>query len=94
MTQPLISDAHVDTFARDGVVRVRGLFADHVATLPAGVDRNLTSPGRYAAEYLLAHEAGRFFDDYCNWSRIPEFEEVVHNSPAATVAADDAEVDN
>ncbi|WP_420550849.1 hypothetical protein [Litorivicinus lipolyticus] len=31
---------------------------------------NLTQPGPYAAENLNAGEAGRFFDDYCNWQRI------------------------
>jgi len=88
MTHPLVTEAHSNAFTRDGVVLIRGLFADHVATLRAGVERNLASPGRYAAENLRAHEAGRFFDDYCNWSRIPEFAEVVHHSPAAEVAAE------
>ncbi|NEU34810.1 phytanoyl-CoA dioxygenase, partial [bacterium LRH843] len=30
---------------------------------------------------------GRFFDDYCNWSRIPEFERAIREGPAARVAA-------
>ncbi|MEM8593043.1 MAG: phytanoyl-CoA dioxygenase family protein, partial [Pseudomonadota bacterium] len=37
---------------------------------------------------LKEGEAGRFFDDYCNWTRIAEFEEVLQHSPAAEVAAD------
>ena len=45
-------------------------------------------PGPYAAENLHSHEAGRFFDDYCNWQRIPEFREVIETSPAAQVAAE------
>ncbi|HQY95321.1 MAG TPA: hypothetical protein PLS79_27155, partial [Caldilinea sp.] len=35
-----------------------------------------------------AGEGGRFFDDYCNWTRIPEFESAIRKSPAAEVAAD------
>ena len=47
----------------------------------------MAEPGPYAAENLHAHEAGRFFDDYCNWQRIPEFREVIETSDVAAVAA-------
>ena len=85
---PLLTQAHIDSFQRDGVVLIKGLFADHVETIRAGIERNMTDPGPYAAENLKEGEAGRFFDDYCNWTRIPEFEEVIRTSPAAEVAAD------
>lgn len=85
--QSLVTQTHVDTFERDGVVLIRGLLADHVETIRAGIDRNLAAPGEYAAENLVEGEGGRFFDDYCNWTRIPEFEQVIRESPAAAVAA-------
>ncbi|PHP27714.1 phytanoyl-CoA dioxygenase family protein [Limimaricola cinnabarinus] len=88
MTHPLITPEQIESFQRDGVVLIRGLFADHVETLRAGVARNMAEPGEYAAENLKAGEGGRFFDDYCNWNRIPEFEAVIRTSPAAEVAAD------
>ncbi len=88
MTHPLITDADIDTFQRDGVVLVRGLLADYVDLLRAGVEANMAAPGPYASENEKAGETGRFFDDYCNWERIPQFAEVVRNSPAAAVAAD------
>ncbi|MEJ5219645.1 phytanoyl-CoA dioxygenase family protein [Cognatishimia sp. D5M38] len=84
----LLSQDHINAFQRDGVVLIKGLFADHVETLRAGIDRNMAEPGPYAAENLKEGEAGRFFDDYCNWTRIPEFEEVIRTSAAAEVAAD------
>lgn len=84
----LLTQAHIDDFQRDGVVLVKGLFNAHVDTIRAGIERNMTNPGPYAAENLKDGEAGRFFDDYCNWTRIPEFEEVIRTSPAAEVAAD------
>lgn len=84
----LITQDHVDQFQRDGVTLIKGLWADHVETLRAGVARNMADPGPYAAENLHKGEAGRFFDDYCNWQRIPEFETVIRNSAAAEVAAD------
>lgn len=88
MPHPLLTQADIDTYAREGVVLIRGLFRDHVDTLRAGIDRNMSDPGPYAAENLKPGEPGRFFDDYCNWQRIPEFEEVIRTSPAAEVAAD------
>lgn len=88
MTHPLISDDDIETFQRDGVVLVRGLFADHVETLRAGIAANMAAPGPHASENRKAGETGRFFDDYCNWDRIPEFAEVVRTGPAAEVAAD------
>lgn len=82
VTQQDISD-----FQTDGVVIVRGLFTDHLDALRAGVARNMAEPGPYASENKKSGEIGRFFDDYCNWQRIPEFQEVIANSDAATVAA-------
>ena len=70
------------------MVLVKGLFADHVETLRQGVEANMAAPGPYASNNDKAGETGRFFDDYCNWTRIPEFAEVVRNSPVAEVAAD------
>lgn len=78
----------IATYQADGVVLIKGLFAEWVDVLRAGVERNMSEPGPYAAENLKAGEGGRFFDDYCNWMRIPEFELVVRGSPAAQVAAD------
>ncbi|MGX9351754.1 phytanoyl-CoA dioxygenase family protein [Shimia sp. W99] len=82
-----VTQSDIDAFQKDGVVLIRGLFADHVETLRAGVARNMAEPGPYASENEKAGESGRFFDDYCNWQRIPEFREVIETSPAAEVAA-------
>ncbi|MEC7257243.1 MAG: phytanoyl-CoA dioxygenase family protein, partial [Pseudomonadota bacterium] len=46
------------------------------------------APGPYAAENLQSGESGRFFDDYCNWTRIPAFQQVIADSPAGAGAAD------
>lgn len=88
MIHPLITENDVATFQTEGVVLIKGLFADDVETLRKGIARNMETPGPYAAENLKEGESGRFFDDYCNWTRIPEFESVILNSPAAAVAAD------
>ena len=77
----------IDAYARDGAVLVRGAFADYVETIAAGIARNMAEPGPYAAENLKPGESGRFFDDYCNWQRIPEFQALIEDGRAAALAA-------
>ena len=84
----MLSETHIATYQRDGVVLVKGLFADFVNLIREGIAENMAMPGPYAAENLKDGEAGRFFDDYCNWQRIPAFERVIRESQAAAVAAD------
>ena len=82
---PLLTQDQIDTYQRDGVVLVKGLFADHVDALRAGIARNMENPGPYASNNDKPGETGRFFDDYCNWDRIPEFAQVIRGSAAAQV---------
>ena len=84
----LVTQADIETYQRDGVVVIKGLFADWVDALRDGIATNMAEPGPYAAENLHKGEAGRFFDDYCNWGRIAPFEAAARQSPAAEVAAD------
>jgi ectoine hydroxylase-related dioxygenase (phytanoyl-CoA dioxygenase family) len=88
MIHPLITQQHIDDYQRDGAVLIKGLFADHVETIRTGIDRNIAEPGVFASDNLKEGEGGRFFDDYCNWTRISEFEDVIRTSPAGAVAAD------
>ncbi|WP_340107416.1 phytanoyl-CoA dioxygenase family protein [Pikeienuella sp. HZG-20] len=88
MTNPLITEDDIETFQRDGVVLIKGLFRDQVETIRAGIEVNMAEPSQYAAENLKSGEKGRFFDDYCNWTRIAHFEQAIRNSPAGEVAAD------
>ena len=83
----IVTDQMVEDFQRDGAVLVKGLWKDWVEPLRAGIERNMTEPSPYGAENLKPGEGGRFFDDYCNWTRIPEFETVIKGSDVAQVAA-------
>lgn len=87
MDQVQITESQVESFEADGAVLVAGLFREWVDTIRAGIERNMAEPGPYAAENLKEGESVRFFDDYCNWTRIPEFEAVMRNSAAGQVAA-------
>ena len=83
----LVTSADVAAFAAEGAVCLRGLFKDWLPVIEAGIERNLREPGPYASENTKAGDTGRFFDDYCNWERIPEYRDLVLHSPAAEVAA-------
>lgn len=88
MVHPLITQDHIDQFQRDGVVLIKGLFADQVELLRQGVEENMENPGPFASENKKEGQTGRFFDDYCNWDRIPAFKQAIQESPVADVAAD------
>jgi len=87
MPNSFLSEEHIKSFQDDGVVLIKGLFADYVELIQTGIDYNIQNPGRYAAENIKDGEGGRFFDDYCNWNRISQFQEVIRNSKVADVAA-------
>lgn len=77
----------IEAYRRDGAVLIKGLWTDWVDVIRDGIARNMAEPGPYASENLKPGEAGRFFDDYCNWERIPEFGRVIRDSGVEQVAA-------
>ncbi len=89
MTHKMITQDHIDTYQKDGVVLVKGLFKNYVDSLCKGVASNMAMPSQFGQQANLKPGAkGDFFDDYCNWNRIPEFEDTIRNSPAGEVAAE------
>jgi ectoine hydroxylase-related dioxygenase (phytanoyl-CoA dioxygenase family) len=79
----------ITAYRDDGAIVVRRAFGDWIERLRAGVERNMREPGPYATENVNPGEGkGRFFDDYCNWQRIPEFEDFVRHSPAGRIAGE------
>ena len=80
-----ISGQTIGQFKADGAVVIRGLFTDWVELLNEGVARNLEEPGEFVRDYR-DDQGGRFFGDYCNWSRIPEYRDFLFHSPAAELA--------
>lgn len=87
MPEPNITDRQIADYDRDGAVLLPGLFAGWVDRIADAIEHNMREPGEYAAENLKPGEDGRFFDDYCNWGRIPALEDIVRSSPAAETAA-------
>ena len=84
----LIPDETVERFQRDGAVVLRQVFAkDWLDRLAQGIERNLLLPGPMARQYTDPDAPGRFFGDYCNWQRIPQYRYFITRSPAAAMAA-------
>ncbi|HLY57872.1 MAG TPA: phytanoyl-CoA dioxygenase family protein [Stellaceae bacterium] len=79
----------VRRYREDGVVLIRGLYAEWVERLQAGLERILQNSAAYAfpSEAIGGGEAGRFFDAYCNWHVVPEFMAFCLTSSAASLAA-------
>jgi len=84
----LLDQDRIDEFREKGVTVLRGVFADWVETLRAGIDANMRDPDPNARIYRGENGGGRFFVDYCNWARIPEYKDFIFNSNAAEIAAE------
>jgi ectoine hydroxylase-related dioxygenase (phytanoyl-CoA dioxygenase family) len=77
----------IEDFRRDGAVRVRGAFTpNEVALVERGIERNLAEPSERALVASREDDAGRFVEDFCNWQRIPEYEQFIRGSQAASIA--------
>tara|TARA_Y100000588_G_scaffold279390_1_gene296223 strand:+ start:2275 stop:3084 length:810 start_codon:yes stop_codon:yes gene_type:complete len=85
--EALVDEEAVAAFADDGAVCLRGVFTDWVDILADGVARNEAEPSRFLNDNGTAGDPGRFWDDYCNWDRIPEFERFAFESGVGRLAA-------
>lgn len=83
----LVTERDIVAYERDGAVCLRSVFDAHwLEELAAGLDRNFADPGPDNTVYTQEGESGSFYDDYCNWQRIPEYRDFVLNSPAGEIA--------
>ena len=82
-----VTAADIEIYQRDGVVCLRNVFSESWrAVALRGLERNLREPGRRAHNYSGGEGKPRFFQDACNWFRIPELQDYCFNSPAAAIA--------
>src|SRR3954462_1140809 len=82
-----LADAHVDAFARDGVVILRGVLGDEeIGTLARGVERNLAELSPLGMNATEPGKPGAFVEDFRNWQRIGTREAALRGSALARVA--------
>ena len=82
-----LNDNQICEFKEKGVTVLRDVFTDWVEVLRAGVKANMADPDPNARSYKGQNGGGRFFVDYCNWARIPEYKDFIFNSDAAALGA-------
>lgn len=83
-----LDDQTIREFRENGATVLRGVFSDWVKTLRDGVQANMADPDPNARIYKGENGGGRFFVDYCNWARIPEYKDFIFNSAAAEIGAE------
>jgi hypothetical protein len=84
---PPETDDSVERYRQDGAIVLRGVFDAWVEPLRAGIDALMANPSPLERTVRPADGSAPFFQDLCNWQRIPEFEAFVYKSPAAEIAA-------
>lgn len=81
-----VTEDHVDTFDRDGVVCIRGLISpewlDH---LRVAVEEVMTNPGPHVRD--MAQGDGRFFTDIFMWQHNEKIRTFLADSPVGAAAA-------
>ncbi|WP_341914725.1 phytanoyl-CoA dioxygenase family protein [Ferrovibrio terrae] len=82
-----VGDADIAAYQTDGVIVLRGVFADWVEPLRTGIATLMADPSPLERTVKPEDGSAPFFQDLCNWQRIPEFQRFVEQSPAAQIAA-------
>lgn len=82
-----ISPETIDAYQRDGVVLIKGLLADHVATLAVAVAQNMAAPSEFERSYKPDDGSSMFFQDYTNWRKYDGYKRAILDSDMAEAAA-------
>ena len=77
-----IDEETIAAYQADGVVVLRGAFAGWVEPLRAGIAALMADPSPLERTVRPADGSAPFFQDLCNWQRIPSSKSFVHR-PAA-----------
>ena len=67
----ILTSEQVSSYKKDGVIIIRDVFKPWINILREGFEKVLKNPGPHARDNIKAVGEGRFFEDYCNWQRIP-----------------------
>ena len=82
-----LSQQQIGDYQNLGAIIIKDAFKDWIEPLRNGFQKVLDNPSQHGRENVNENE-GRFFEDYCNWDRIPEFKKFVKESPAAQIVAE------
>ena len=83
-----LTEEQKNNYKHYGAIVIKNVFESWIESLQEGFDKVLANPGPHARENVKNNEHGRFFEDYCNWQRIPEFKKFAEESPAAQIVSE------
>jgi ectoine hydroxylase-related dioxygenase (phytanoyl-CoA dioxygenase family) len=84
----MIDDAAIESFARDGVVVVRGVLnPGQVELLEKGLQHVVDYPSSRAILASAEDDPGQFFEDFLRWTDTPEIEKIALKSKLPELAA-------
>lgn len=82
-----VSDDMVETFERDGVVLLPGVFRPWVDGIRVAIEQNKAAPSWRERTYRPDDGSAPFFQDYCVWQTFHGYRALVAESPMAELAA-------
>ena len=82
-----IDNQIIEDYLNYGVVLIRGAITPFwLNKLAVGIDKNFNNPSKYKCVYEKKENREIFYDDYCNWNRIKEYEDFFFKSNIAKIA--------
>ena len=83
-----VSIDDINSFQRNGVVVIRNLLdANQVEELAEAIDWNIDNPSHLGQTASRNTDPGHFFEDFCNWQRIPAYRKIIFDSDIGSIAA-------
>lgn len=79
-----LTSEQIEQFQNDGAIYLPNVFdTKWVESAKVAIDKVMANPSPYGESLRPVENEGSYFNDYCNWQRIPELRDYVYNSPAA-----------
>ncbi len=83
----MVTQAQVDEFQANGVVLLKGAFADYVEGAREAIAQNQANPSWRERTYRPEDGSAPFFQDYVVWDQFDGYRDLVRVSPMAEMAA-------
>ncbi|XP_067119336.1 probable phytanoyl-CoA dioxygenase [Centruroides vittatus] len=85
--EKILGNSVINEYRKNGAICLRRVFDQKwIYKVKCGIEKNLLEPSKFSESLKGEGDPGNYFNDYCNWTKIPEFEDYVFNSPAAEIA--------
>ena len=84
----MIAPEEIETFRRDGVVALRGVFPTAwIERLREGIAQDMAAPSPNLVNHSSDPSAPGYYEDFWCWEQFDAFRDFTHNSPCGALAA-------